>query len=353
MIVNGKHYRTVWFEDGMVKMINQHLIPHRFDVAGFRTYRETADAITDMVVRGAGAIGAAAGYAMAQGMLEAPDDMFKEGIREAAEYIRKARPTAQDLFYAVELVLDAAREKNPPEARAAAARTAETIANDNAEACKSIGVLGADLIKSGYRIGTHCNAGWLAFVDWGSALSPIYAAKRQGKEVFVWVDETRPRCQGARLTAWELGQEGIPHAIIADNAAGHYIRRGEMDMFIVGADRIAANGDVVNKIGTYEKAVLCKENGVPFYVAAPTSTIDRKCPDGDSVPIEERDCDEVLSMFGWDGHRMETVRIAPQESQARNPGFDVTPARYVKGIITERGIIEASEKGIAGLQEKT
>jgi methylthioribose-1-phosphate isomerase len=350
MLVNGKHYRTVWFENGTVNMINQPLVPHRFEVSEFRTYRETSDAITRMVVRGAGAIGAAAGYAMSQGILAASDRDFEHDVREAADYIRKSRPTAQDLFYAVDRVLRATDGKSPREARYSAIREAEAIADDNSEACKNIGILGSKLIKSGCRVATHCNAGWLAFVDWGSALSPIFMAKRQGKDVFVWVDETRPRCQGSRLTAWELAQEGIPHRIITDNATGYYIRRGEMDMFIVGADRIAANGDVVNKIGTYTKAVLCRENGVPFYVAAPTSAIDIKCPDGDAVTIEERDENEVLYMFGWDREdRPGAVRIAPKGSRASNPVFDVTPGELVKGIITERGIVEASGSGIKGL----
>jgi methylthioribose-1-phosphate isomerase len=350
MIVNGKHYRTVWFRNGVVRMINQPLLPHRFEIAYFRSHRETADAITRMVTRGAGAIGASAGYAMAQGIISASEKDFEKDVQEAAAYIRNARPTAQDLFYAVDRVLDSIKDKPPAEARDAAVQEAESIADENSEACKRIGELGAGLIGDGFRIGTHCNAGWLAFVDWGSAISPIYAAKRQGKDVFVWVDETRPRCQGAMLTSWELAQEGIPHCVIADNAAGYYMRRGEVDMFIVGSDRIAANGDVANKIGTYTKAVLCRENGIPFYVAAPTSTIDRKSPDGESIPIEERDEEEVLCVSGWGGQdRPDTVRIAPKDARARNPAFDVTPAGMVKGIITEKGIVEASEKGIAGL----
>jgi methylthioribose-1-phosphate isomerase len=349
MLVEGRHYRTVWLEKGIVKMINQPLLPHRFEVVSLGGYRETADAIRDMVVRGAGAIGAAAGYAMAQAALAASDRDFERDVNEAAGYVRKARPTAQDLFYAVDRVLRAMKGKAPAGAREAAVREAGAIADDNAGACRRIGELGSGLIRNGSRIGTHCNAGWLAFVDWGSALSPVYFARRRGKRLFVWVDETRPRCQGARLTAWELGQEGIPHAIIADNAAGYYMRRGEVDVFLVGADRIAANGDVANKIGTYTKAVLCRENGIPFYVAAPTSTIDRNSADGNAIPIEERGEEEVLSMFGWENGRPGTVRIAPEKSRAKNPAFDVTPAGLIKGIITEKGIAEASGKGISGL----
>lgn len=350
MLVDGKHYRTVWFEEGVVRMLNQPLIPHKFEVADFRTYQESADSITNMVVRGAGAIGATAGYAMAQGVLSAGDSVFSEDVEKAAEYIRKARPTAQNLFYAVDRVMKSIQGKPPEEARKAAVAEAEAIASEDAEACRKIGEHGADLIRDGFRIGTHCNAGWLAFVDWGSALSPIFVAKRQGKKVFVWADETRPRCQGARLTAWELVQEGIPHSVIADNAAGYYMKRGEYDMFIVGSDRIAANGDVANKIGTYTKAVLCKRHGIPFYVAAPSSTIDLNSPDGEAIPIEERGEEEVLSMFGWDSQdTLGTVRIAPKQSSARNPAFDVTPAELVTGIITEKGIVEASREGIASL----
>jgi S-methyl-5-thioribose-1-phosphate isomerase len=332
-------------EGTLVKLINQPLLPHRFEIAELADHRATAEAIADMTVRGAGAIGAAAGYAMAQAALEAPDDTgrFLAYVREAAETVRGTRPTAQDLFYAVRKVLDAAEAgaKNAAEAREAAVAAATAIADENAAAGEAIGRIGSELIEDGMRILTHCNAGWLAFVDWGSALAPVYAAKRQGKSVYVFVDETRPRCQGARLTSWELGCEGIDHAVIADNAAGHYLRTGQVDMLITGTDRIAANGDVANKIGTYEKAVVAGENGVPFYVAAPVSTIDVDCPSGDDIPIEERSEDEVLYMAGMDERgEISRIRVAPQDAAARNPAFDVTPARYVKAFITENGIFE-------------
>ncbi len=345
MLVEGKHYRTVWFEDGVVRMLDQPKIPHSFEISDFRTYRDTADSITNMVVRGAGAIGATAGYAMAQGILSAPDSGFSSAVEDAASYIRKARPTAQDLFYAVDRVMKAIDGKEPEEARRLAVQEAEAIADHDSDACRRIGELGADLIEDGYSIGTHCNAGWLAFVDWGSALSPIFAAKRQGKKVFVFADETRPRCQGARLTAWELAQEGIPHAIIADNAAGYYMRKGEIDMYIVGSDRtVVRDASVANKIGTYEKAVVAKENGIPFYVALPTSTLDFELESGDQIPIEERHEDEVLKMFGQDeSGGISHIRISPRESRARNPAFDVTPARYITGFITERGIFTPEE----------
>ena len=212
-----------------------------------------------------------------------------------------------------------------------------------------IGEHGNFLIKNNFKILTHCNAGWLAFVDWGSALSPIYFAHRAGKNVFVYVNETRPRNQGSTLTAWELGQEKVPHAVIADNASGYYMKKGEIDIVITGADRIVANGDVANKIGTYEKAVLAMENNIPFYVAAPTTTFDLETENGDKIPIEERDSDEVSYVTGYNDNKLVKVRITPQESQAKNPAFDVTPAKYITGIITEKGIIKANKVEIINL----
>ena len=341
MRVNGQAYRTVWMEGSLVKMIDQILLPHRFRIATLPTHRDTAQAIRTMLVRGAGAIGAAAGYGMAQAVLEAPDGPgFDPYIAAGAETLRRTRPTAQDLFYAVAEVLRAAQEAGSvAQARQAAVARAEELADENAAAGEAIGRHGAELIPDGARILTHCNAGWLAFVDWGSALAPIYMAARQGKRVFVYADETRPRCQGARLTAWELRGEGIPHAIIADNAAGYFMRRGEIDLVIVGADRIAANGDVANKIGTYEKAVCAAANGIPFYVAAPLSTIDWACPNGEAIPIEERGPEEVLWMEGVDERgELRRVRLAPEGCAARNPAFDVTPARYIRAIITQAGV---------------
>ena len=325
MKVNNHHYKTVWLEKGIVKMINQPILPDKFELYECKDYKETAKAIKTMVVRGAGAIGAAAGYAIAQAFIQ------EENIKEAAELIKSTRPTAQNLFYAVNKVLKA-------DSKEEAIKIAEEIAKEDENACKKIGEYGEQLIKDNDKILTHCNAGWLAFVDWGTALSPIYLAKRKGKNIFVFVDETRPRLQGARLTAWELGNENIPHAIIADNAAGYYMKKGEVNLVITGADRIAANGDTANKIGTYEKAVLAKENNIPFYIAAPTSTIDIDCPSGDDIPIEERDEKEVLEVRG--------VRLSPEQSHAKNPAFDVTPAKYIKGIITEKGITKPNKEDI-------
>lgn len=326
MEVNGKHYRTVWMEGNAVMMIDQSLLPYEFKVYACRDYIQTSQAIKTMIIRGAGAIGAAAGYAMAQAFLA------DKNLSKAAHYIKNMRPTAQNLFYAVNKVLQAKDKQK-------ALDISNAIADEDADFCERIGNHGEPLMKDGCRILTHCNAGWLAFVDWGSALSPVYKAKRSGKNVFVFVDETRPRCQGAKLTAFELAGEKIPHVVIADNAAGYYMKKGEVDLVITGSDRIAANGDVANKIGTYEKAVLAKENNIPFYVAAPSTTIDFDCPSGDKIPIEERDEDEVLEVTGLNEiGEISKIRLASELSHARNPAFDVTPAKYVTGIITEEGI---------------
>ena len=346
MRVGDKQYRTVWMDGAVVKMINQPLIPHRFEIIDLPTHHDTARAIKTMIVRGAGAIGAAAAYGMAQVVLEAPDSAdFMSYIERGADTMRRTRPTAQDLFYAIDKVGEAVEGAGSVlEGRRRAVQVAEDLADENVAAGEAIGLHGATLIEDGARILTHCNAGWLAFVDWGSALAPVYVAARQGKSVFVYADETRPRSQGARLTAWELQGEGIPHAVIADNAAGHLMRLGEIDMVIVGADRVAANGDVANKIGTYEKALCAKANGVPFYVTAPTSTIDPECSRGNDIPIEERDQDEVLYAYGlMDDGELGRVRLAHAQAQARNPAFDVTPARYVTAIITQLGIHRPDE----------
>ncbi len=355
MIVNGKPYRTVWLEGRTVRMIDQERLPHFFEIVELAAHRATAEAIRNMTIRGAGAIGGAAGYAMAQVALEAPDGAgFMAYVEQGAETIRQTRPTAQNLFYAVRKVLDAVQAADSiAGAREAAVAMAEAIADEDAASCEAIGMLGADLLQDGSRMMTHCNAGWLAFVDWGTALAPVYAAKRQGKKVRVYADETRPRGQGASLTSWELLNEGIDHWIIPDNASGYLMRKGEIDLVIVGSDRIAANGDVANKIGTYEKAVLAHELGIPFYVAAPTSTIDPNCPTGDQIPIEERSENEVLYVNGLtdDGH-LGRVRVAPAGAHARNPAFDVTPAKYVRAIITQNGIFEPARITDA-LRQKT
>ncbi len=349
MKIDGKDYRTVWMEGNKVKLINQTLLPHKFEVYTCKNHEETANAIKTMIVRGAGAIGATAAYGIAQATLEANGNNFNNYIQNAASAIGKTRPTAQNLFTGINYILNSIKNiSDINKIRKIAVEKANEFADYDAEACKKIGEYGNQLIKNNYKIETHCNAGWLAFVDWGSALSPVYYAHRAGKDVFVFVDETRPRNQGS-LTAWELVHEKIPHAIIADNAAGYYMKKGEINMVITGADRIAANGDVANKIGTYEKAVLAKENNIPFYVAAPTTTFDLETENGDKIPIEERNPDEVSFVFGYVDGKIEKVRIAPKESQTKNPAFDVTPAKYIQGIITEKGIVKANKEEIKKL----
>ncbi len=352
MKVQGKDYRTVWMEGSAVKTINQPLLPHAFEIVSLATHRDTAEAIRTMVLRGAGAIGAAGGFGMAQVFAEAPPAGAdrREYVQRGYETLRDTRPTAQDLFYALDRVRGAGEAASDAQAAAAAAGEAQAIADEYVEAGRRIGENGAPLIADGASVLTHCNAGWLAFVDWGSALAPVYFAHRAGRRVSVLADETRPRAQGARLTAWELAQEGVPVEIIADNAAGLLMRRGEVDLVIVGADRIAANGDVANKIGTYEKALCAEANGVPFYVAAPLSTFDADCPDGSGIPIEQRDGDEVLYAYGLDDQgRRARVRLAPEGVGARNPAFDVTPAGLITGIITERGIVKPRADDIASV----
>ncbi len=318
----SRDLRTVWFEDGAVKLLDQRFLP--FDVRVYEAHglEELAVAIEDMVVRGAPAIGAAAAYGVAQACLQGGDP------KAAAERLRKTRPTGRDLFFALEYMLKALDAGEEPLA------AAERYAQEDVDRCRAIGQHGAKLIRAGARVLTHCNAGALAAVDYGTAMAPLRVAKEKGRRFFVYVSETRPRLQGARLTAWELVQEGIDHVILPDSAAGHFMSRGEVDLVLVGADRIAANGDTANKIGTYMKAVVAKENGVPFYVAAPTSTIDLGVPSGAKIPIEERSPQEVLQFGG--------SPVAPKESPARNPAFDVTPAKYITGIITELGILKPS-----------
>ena len=324
MKVRGKDYRSVWMKGRDVVVVNQPLLPHRFELLRLKNHRQTAKAIKTMIVRGAGTIGAAAGYGLAQAYLEGVD------MQKAYRTLLATRPTATDLEHALDRVRD---HLDDPVAEA------ERIADEYAERGRRIGEVGLRLLRNGSRVLTHCNAGWLALVDWGSAPAPIYLAHRNGRKVFVWVDETRPRNQGSSLTSWEFLQEGVPHKIIADNAGGYFMQRGEVDLCLVGADRIAANGDVANKIGTYQKAVLAREHGIPFYVAAPSSTIDLKSQSGADIPIEERDENEVHCVSV--GKR--SVRISPRAARAANPAFDVTPARFITGIITEKGIFKPSE----------
>ncbi len=320
-------------------MIDQNLLPFSFKIFESRTFTETCLAIKTMIVRGAGAIGAAAGFAMAQAYLEAPTKGFDEFIHNAKKDIESTRPTARNLFYAVERVYNAGKKSMVD-----AAKEAQSIADENIEEGRKIGEFGNELVNDNFKIATHCNAGWLAFVDYGTALSVVYAAHNSNKNIFVYADETRPRSQGARLTAWELFNENIPHKIIPDNAGAYLMSKKEIDIMIVGADRVAANGDVANKIGTLEKAVAAKEFGVPFYVAAPYSTIDLNCQSGDNIIIEERSEEEVLYQSGLNEKgEIIKIQVSSPGSGALNPAFDVTPAKFINGIITDRGIFPADK----------
>jgi len=314
MKVEGKDRRSLWFEDDSLVFIDQRKLPFKLEFFTAKTVDEVAFAIKDMVVRGAPAIGAAAVYGMVIG---------QKDLDKTAEVLRKTRPTAYDLFYAIDFMLDKIKDGED------ALVSADSYVEDVVDRCRRIGEHGEKLIKNGMKILTHCNAGALATVDYGTALAPFRLAHEKGKQFFVFADETRPRCQGL-LTDWELKQEGIDHAVICDNAAGYYMKNGEIDMVITGADRITKNGDFANKIGTYEKAVLAYENGIPFYVAAPVSTFDKTIKTGDEIIIEERGREELTIVNG--------CKIMPDYTKIRNPAFDVTPSKYVSGFITEDGI---------------
>jgi methylthioribose-1-phosphate isomerase len=329
--------RTIEWADGQVEMIDQRLLPGEFVVNSYNDYRAVAEAITIMVIRGAPAIGAAGGFGMALAALQseamAPQALYDD-LAEAAEVLKAARPTAVNLSWGVDRVLARAGDASLTDVAAigrAMLEEAQKLADEDVEINRRMGAHGATLVEDGYTILHHCNTGSLATVDYGTALGVIRAAHEQGKKIHVLVDETRPRLQGARLTAWELKQQGIPFRLIADNAAGHFMRHGEVDLVLVGADRVAANGDVANKIGTYKLAVVARENGIPFYSVVPTSTVDLSLESGDDIPIEERDAEEVTVIGG--------VRIAPEGIEAANPAFDVTPHRYLTGIVTEKGIV--------------
>jgi S-methyl-5-thioribose-1-phosphate isomerase len=348
MKVNNKNYRSIWMKGSLVFMVDQTLLPFKFRIYKAKNYLDTCSAIKTMIVRGAGTIGAAAGFAMAQAFLEAPKDNFWNYIKKDKKDIETTRPTAHDLFYATNRVFIVAEKSQKP--RKIAVLEAQKIADQYVKFGKKIGEYGNKIIKNGFVIETHCNTGWIALVDYGTALSPIYTAHREGKKIFVYADETRPRSQGSRLTAWELKNEGVPHAILPDNAGAYLMSMGKIDMMIVGADRIARNGDTANKIGTLEKAIAAKEFGVPFYIAAPISTFDLKCNSGKDIPIEERSEDEVLYQTGpnKDG-KIEKILVCSPGSKAINPAFDVTPAKYITGIITEKGIIKPNSVEIKKL----
>ncbi|MCB5228514.1 MAG: S-methyl-5-thioribose-1-phosphate isomerase [Candidatus Cloacimonetes bacterium] len=337
MKINGIDYRSVWWEEGRLMMIDQNQLPFHFATLGFTDYRQVAKAIVEMTVRGAPAIGATGAFAMALAAQSAPDEGFRHYLRSAFEELKATRPTAIDLINGLEEVYESTIKfiPNLAHARKVAILSAREFAERSVMECRQIGQMGLPLIKDGSRILTHCNAGALATVDWGTALAPLRAARQKQREIFVYVDETRPRLQGARLTAWELEQEGIPHAIIADSAAGYYFYKKEIDLVITGADRICLNGDIANKIGTYEKAVLAHAHGIPFYVAAPLSTFDFGCSKGEDIPIEIRSQSEVKQIGD--------CQLANPGSEALNPAFDITPARYITGIITPKGIFPAAD----------
>ena len=363
MKVRGEHFRTIWRkpdDERAVQLIDQRFLPHDFVIEEVRTVEQMATAIREMHVRGAGLIGASAGYGMYLAALEAASrESFDEHITRAANQLRGTRPTAVNLSWAIARQLqNIAAGKTVDEKVALALRTADSIADEDAEHCRMIGQHGLALIQQiaetkgnkTINVLTHCNAGWLAFVDYGSATAPIYAGHESGLALHVWVTETRPRNQGSKLTAWELGQHGVPHTVIADSAAGHLMQRGEVDLVIVGTDRTTFTGDVANKIGTYLEALAAKANNVPFYVALPSSSIDWKMRDGlKEIPIEERGADEVKNADGWTDGRQIAVQIAPDNSPAANYGFDVTPRELIAGLITERGVCEANEKSIRSL----
>ena len=366
MNVFGKPYRTIWLDEensSAVKIIDQRLLPHNFVLETLVSTDEIARAISDMHVRGAGLIGATAAFGMYLACLHADRssaDSFLQDIAAAAKKFLATRPTAVNLSWAVARMLEAIRlgGKSVAEMIQCSRDTAQAIADEDAEYCRRIGQYGLKIIedlsraKSGNTVNilTHCNAGWLAFVDYGTATAPVYAAFDQGLDIHVWVDETRPRNQGASLTAWELAQHGIPHTVIVDNAGGHLMQHGMVDMVITGTDRTTCTGDVANKIGTYLKALAARDNNIPFYVALPSSTFDWHIRDGvREIPIEERNSDEVRYISGLLNDEIVSVLLPPVQSPAANYAFDVTPARLVSGLITERGICPASESGILSL----
>ena len=354
MKIEGKSYRTIWFENNMVKIIDQTKLPHQFIIKDLKTVKDSINAIKTMEVRGAPLIGATAAYGLVLSINENNDLSF---LKQSSEQLINSRPTAINLKWAVDRMMKKLSGVNNKDILNIALEEAKAIVEEDVGFCKNIGLNGLKIIeeiankkKDTVNILTHCNAGWLATIDWGTATSPIYHAHQKGVKVHVWVDETRPRNQGANLTSYELNEEGIPNTIIADNTGGILMQRGQVDMCIVGTDRTLSNGDVCNKIGTYLKALAAKDNNVPFYVALPSSTIDWKIKDHKEIPIEERNSEELSHVEGLDkDNKLQKVLIYPQKSKAMNLAFDVTPAKYVTGLITEKGVCEASELGLKGL----
>ena len=354
MKIDGKSYKTIWFKNNLVKIIDQTKLPHQFVIKDLRTIKDAINAIKTMEVRGAPLIGATAAYGLVLSIIEKNDLSF---LKKSSEELIASRPTAINLKWAVDRMMKKFSSANDKDILKIALDEAKAITEEDEKFCKNIGLNGLKIIedisnkkKDTVNILTHCNAGWLATIDWGTATSPIYQAHQKGIKIHVWVDETRPRNQGANLTSYELNEEGISNTVIADNAGGILMQRGQVDMCIVGTDRTLSNGDVCNKIGTYLKALCAKDNNVPFYVALPSSTIDWSIKDHKKIPIEERNSDELSIVEGVDeNNEIKKIRIYPQKSKSLNLAFDVTPAKLVTGLITERGICEASEKGLKGL----
>ncbi|WP_298259281.1 S-methyl-5-thioribose-1-phosphate isomerase [Bradyrhizobium sp.] len=357
MKVDGRHFCSIWVDsDGWtVAAIDQRRLPHEFVVAKLTSCEDAAEAIRSMLVRGAPLIGATAAYGVALAMRR---DASDAALERACSILIATRPTAINLKWALDEMRKALSPLSPSARAASAYVRADEIAEQDVAINQAIGSHGLNLIEAiaprkkpgeAINILTHCNAGWLATVDWGTATAPIYLAHNRGLKIHVWVDETRPRNQGASLTAWELSHHGVPHTVVADNTGGHLMQHGMVDLVITGTDRVTANGDVCNKIGTYLKALAAHDNGVPFYVALPSPTIDFSIEDGRQIPIEQRAAEEVATMTGrtQDG-RIETVRIVPDGSPVANYAFDVTPARLVSGLITERGVLQAEHEALAG-----
>ncbi len=357
MKINGKEYRTIWFESNIVKIIDQTKLPHQFTIKELKTVKDAINAIKVMEVRGAPLIGGTAAYGLALAVQENNNPEF---IKKSAEELIQSRPTAINLKWAVDRMMKKLSGINSDQILSIALNEAKEICDEDEKFCENIGINGLKVIEEIYNkkkdtvnILTHCNAGWLATINWGTATSPIYHAHKKGIPVHVWVDETRPRNQGANLTSYELNEEEIPNTIIADNTGGILMQRGEVDMCIVGTDRTLSNGDVCNKIGTYLKALAAHDNNVPFYVALPSSTIDWDIKDSKNIPIEERNSEELSHVEGVDeNNQVKKVLIYPKKSKAMNLAFDVTPAKYVTGLITERGISDASSDGLKQLFKK-
>ncbi len=356
MKIEGKEYRTIWFDEKKqtVKIIDQTKLPHQFIIKDLRTVKDAINAITNMEVRGAPLIGATAAYGLVLSIIEKNDLSY---LKKSSENLIKSRPTAINLKWSVDRMMKKLSGVNDKDILKMAIDEAKSITQEDIGFCKNIGLNGLKIIeemfdkkKDTVNILTHCNAGWLATIDWGTATSPIYHAHQKGIKVHVWVDETRPRNQGANLTSYELNEEGVSNTVITDNAGGILMQRGQVDMCIVGTDRTLSNGDVCNKIGTYLKALSAKDNKIPFYVALPSSTIDWNIKDHKEIPIEERNSEELSHVEGVDeNNKIKRIRIYPQKSKSLNLAFDVTPAKLVTGLITEKGICEASEKGLKGL----